>query len=131
VYGNLALGAVLFCGRYLVAPGSWNSELLRRAFWSINLGLLLMVVIDLLPVGLHQFATVLEDGYWQARSQAYIEGAVFQTLTWARVVGGALFVLGGVLPIAWFLLSRAGRLKQAVAHPQPEAVPAEVEILAK
>ena len=130
VYGNLALGAVLFCGRYLVAPGNWNSELLRRAFWSINLGLLLMVVIDLFPVGLHQFATVLEDGYWQARSQAYIEGAVFQTLTWARVVGGALFVLGGVLPIAWFLLSRTTRLKLAEAQP-PEAVGQEVEILAK
>ncbi|PWB42105.1 MAG: nitric-oxide reductase [Rhodocyclales bacterium] len=131
VYGNLALAAVLFCSRYLVAPGGWNSALLRRAFWSINLGLLLMVVIDLFPVGIHQLATVLEDGYWQARSQAYIEGAVFQTLTWARVVGGALFVLGGVLPIAWFLLSRLRRLKPATAQPQPEAVAKEGEVLAK
>jgi nitric oxide reductase subunit B len=114
-----------------VAPGHWNGELLRHAFWSINLGLLLMVVIDLLPVGLHQLATVLEDGFWQARSQAYIEGAVFQTLTWARVVGGALFVLGGVLPIAWFLLTRAGRLKPAAMQPQQEMVAKEGEVLAK
>lgn len=114
--GNLALAGVLFCGRYLVAPGSWNSELLRRTFWSINFGLLLMVVIDLFPVSFHQLAAVLDVGYWQARSQAYI--------------GGALFVLGGVLPSAWFLLSRLGRLKPAVMQ-QPGAVVKEVEILAK
>lgn len=113
---GIALRAGL--GARSVAPGHWNGELLRRAFRSINLGLLPMVVIDLFPVGLHQLAAVLEDGFRQARSQAYIEGAVFQTLTWARVLGGALFVLGGVLPIAWFLLSRVGRLKQAAVQPQ-------------
>jgi nitric oxide reductase subunit B len=67
---------MLFCSRYLVAAGHWDARLLRHAFWSINLGLLLMVVIDLFPVGLAPARhDVLEHGFWQARSQAYVQGA--------------------------------------------------------
>jgi nitric oxide reductase subunit B len=123
VYGNLALAAILFCCRYLVAQRAWNVRLLRRAFWSINVGLALMVVIDLLPVGAHQLALVLEHGFWFARSQAFVEGTFFQTLTWARIVGGALFVLGGVLPLAWFVLTRLAHVKPGT-EPLPGVVPA-------
>jgi nitric oxide reductase subunit B len=118
VYGNLALAAILFCCRYLVTRWAWNVRLLRRAFWSINAGLALMVVIDLLPVGARQLTLVLEHGLWYARSQAFVQGTFFQTLTWARIVGGALFVLGGVLPLAWFVLTRLSHVK-----PGTEAAP--------
>jgi nitric oxide reductase subunit B len=124
VYGNLALAAILFCSRYLVAAERWDTRLLRRAFWSINVGLALMVVMDLLPVGSQQFALVLEQGLWAARSQAFVEGAFFQTLTWARIVGGAVFVLGGVLPIAWFMVSRWSALKASGAMAIPVRAPA-------
>lgn len=113
VYGNLAIAAALFCSRYLIPQAAWNARLLVRAFWSLNVGLLLMVLLDLLPVGVHQLGTVLDHGLWFARSQAYVQSDVFQTLTWARVIGGALFVLGGVLPLCWFVLSRAPGLKGA------------------
>ena len=112
VYGNLAIAAIVFCSRYLLAAECWDARLLRRAFWSLNLGLLLMVVIDLFPVGIAQLNEVLAHGLWQARSQAFVQGELFQTLTWARIIGGALFVLGGVLPLAWFMVSRVGSLKQ-------------------
>jgi nitric oxide reductase subunit B len=118
VYGNLALAAILFCSRYLIVPKHWDRSLVRRAFWSINVGLALMVLIDLLPVGVQQFSIVLDQGLWAARSQEFIQGAYFQTLTWARIVGGALFVLGGVLPLAWFMTSRLGAIKPAA----PEVV---------
>ena len=42
-----------------------------------------------------------------------MQGGLFQTLTWARIIGGALFVLGGVLPLAWFVLTRSARLGAA------------------
>ncbi len=120
VYGNLALAAILFCSRYLVAAELWDRRLLRRAFWSINVGLALMVLIDLFPVGIRQFSMVLEGGLWHARTQAFVEGTYFQTLTWARIVGGALFVLGGVLPLAWFMLTRLGAIRPAGAgEPAP------------
>ncbi|HEY0941928.1 MAG TPA: cbb3-type cytochrome c oxidase subunit I [Steroidobacter sp.] len=114
VYGNLALAAILFCSRYLIAAEQWPTRLIRRAFWSINGGLALMVVLDLFPVGVDQLRVVLEHGLAAARAQAYVQGELFQTLTWARIAGGALFVLGGVLPLAWFVLSRTTRLKAAV-----------------
>lgn len=117
VYGNLAIAAILFCSRYLIAAQAWDARLLRRAFWSLNLGLLLMVVIDLFPVGIAQLNDVLANGLWHARSQAFVQGAVFQTLTWARILGGALFVLGGVLPLAWFMISRANELKTEMQLP--------------
>jgi hypothetical protein len=40
-------------------------------------------------------------------------------------------VLGGVLPLAWFMLTRAGRLKPAAMQPQQEMVAKEGEVLAK
>ena len=117
VYGNLALAAILFCSRYLIAAERWDRRLLRRAFWSINLGLALMVVIDLFPVGIRQFSLVLEHGLWFARSQDFIQSGFFQALTWARIIGGALFVLGGVLPIAWFMISRLSAVKSSALEP--------------
>jgi nitric oxide reductase subunit B len=113
VYGNLALGAALFCARCLLRPERWNAGLVRRAFWSLNLGLVLMVLLDLFPAGVHQLMAVLDHGLAAAREEAFIQGDTFQALTWARVVGGALFVLGGVLPLAWFFLSRLRSLRTA------------------
>ena len=137
VYGNLSLAAVLFCARHLVRPERWDAALVRVAFVSLNLGLGLMVAFDLLPAGLHQLQEVLRRGLWHARSQAFVQGDVFQTLTWMRLIGGAVFVVGGVVPIAWFVLSRARDLKPAVGAavrvppvPAPVAAPVLAPVLA-
>lgn len=130
VYGNLAIAAILFCSRYLVPASHWDSRLLRRVFWSLNVGLLLMVVIDLFPVGMAQLMAVLDRGLWYARSQEFVQGSLFQTLTWARVTGGALFVLGGVLPLAWFMVSRIGSLKRPSSTAEMEGgMETELEIV--
>jgi nitric oxide reductase subunit B len=114
VYGNLSLAAMMFCCRYMISAEYWNSRLVRCAFWSLNLGLSLMVVLDLFPAGALQLLVTLDRGLWFARSQEFIQAAPFQTLTWMRAVGGVLFVVGGVVPICWFLLSRARQLKASV-----------------
>jgi len=111
VYGNLAIAAIVFCSRYLIAAKRWDGRLLRQVFWALNLGLLLMVVIDLFPVGIAQLNEVLAHGLWQARSHAFIQGELFQTLTWARIIGGAVFLFGGVLPLVWFMVTRLASLK--------------------
>ncbi|MBI4533676.1 MAG: cbb3-type cytochrome c oxidase subunit I, partial [Candidatus Melainabacteria bacterium] len=115
VYGNLAIATMLFCGRYLIVETQWATRLLRCAFWSLNIGLGLMVVMDLFPVGIIQFAATLDHGLWFARSQQFIMSIPFQTLTWMRAVGGYLFMLGGVIPIVWFMTSRWLTLKPALA----------------
>jgi nitric oxide reductase subunit B len=111
VYGNLSIAAILFALRYLVNPDSWNSSLVKISFWSINSGLILMVVLDLFPAGIHQLFTVMEKGYWFARSQEFLQSAPFQTMTWLRIVGGSVFLLGGVLPLTWIVLRSARHLK--------------------
>ncbi len=108
VYGNLALAAVLFCCQLLVKSNWWKPRVIKTAFWSLNTGLLLMIFLDLFPAGIWQFKTVTEQGLWYARSSAFIESTGFQTLTWLRIIGGALFTLGGVIPLMWFV-TRSGR----------------------
>ncbi len=106
VYGNLAIAVVLFCSRYLLPAARWNARLMRVSFWSLNIGLMLMVLLDLLPVGVYQLSDALEHGLWHARTREFIDGDFFQTATWLRAIGGPIFVVGGVIPIAWFVLTR-------------------------
>ena len=114
VYGNISLAALLFACKLLLKPERWNTKLVRLAFWSINVGLMLMVVLDLFPAGAIQFKTVLDEGFWFARSSDFIDGSAFQSLTWLRGIGASIFFFGGVVPLAWFVVSRAGDLKKYV-----------------
>jgi nitric oxide reductase subunit B len=130
VYGNLSIAAIVFCCQLLTDKNQWKGYLLRISFWSINIGLLLMVLLDLFPAGIHQFLAVVDQGLWFARSAEFIDGTVFQTLTWLRIIGGSIFTLGGVIPLAWAIFSAARHLKKASeqipdagkVEPEPEAI---------
>ena len=121
VYGNLSLAAMIFCCRHLVPADRWAERPLVAAFWSQNVGLMLMVLLDLFPVGLLQFQATLEHGLWYSRSLEFVGGPTFQLLTWLRAIGGYVFTFGGVFPIAWFLLTRRPRRAAAAAPPLPPA----------
>ncbi|HEX6889085.1 MAG TPA: cbb3-type cytochrome c oxidase subunit I, partial [Chryseolinea sp.] len=111
VYGNLSIAGVLFCSKLLTKNTAWNPRLTKLSFWSINLGLMLMVLLDLFPAGILQFEAVVEHGLWYARSSEFIEQPSFQTLTWLRIVGGSIFTLGGILPLAIIIVSASRNLK--------------------
>ena len=119
VYGNLSIAAVLFCSRHVITSRRWNARLLRSTFWAINVGLLLMVVMDTFPAGVLQFRSVVENGYWVARSQEFILGGAFQVLTWMRAVGGVLF-FAGVIPLLYFMISRLNSLKPVATEQRSE-----------
>ena len=119
VYGNLSIAAVLFCSRHVITARRWNVRLLRSTFWAINVGLLLMVVMDTFPAGVLQFKSVVENGYWVARSQEFILGGAFQVLTWMRSVGGVLF-FAGVIPLLYFMITRLNSLKTAATEQRSE-----------
>lgn len=72
-----------------------------------------MVFLDLFPVGIWQFETVTENGLWFARSSAFIESTGFQTFTWLRIIGGATFTLGGVVPLVWYVMRSRRRFRKS------------------
>jgi len=111
VYGNVSLAAMLFAAKMVTRPERWNPKVIRNVFWSINAGLMLMVILDLFPAGAVQFKAVVDKGLWYGRSAAFIHGGTFETLTWLRGIGATLFFFGGVIPLAWFMVSRMRSLK--------------------
>jgi nitric oxide reductase subunit B len=131
VYGNISLAAFLFATRLLMKPGRWNKQVIRFSFWSINIGLMLMVVMDLFPAGAIQFKSVVDQGLWYGRSHEFIEGATFTTFTWLRGIEASVFYFGGVLPLTWFVITRMRSMKiwnPDQANPvvlEPELMPEE------
>jgi nitric oxide dismutase len=112
VYGNISLGAMLFASKILISPSRWNRKIVRLSFWSINIGLMLMVILDLFPAGAIQFKSVLDHGLWFARSNDFITSSAFESLTWMRGIGASIFLFGGVIPLTWFIVTRVRSLKK-------------------
>lgn len=113
VYGNISIAAALFASRLLLKSNRWSEPLIKFIFWSINVGLMLMVILDLFPAGAIQFKVIVDRGLWYARSHEFIGGGIFEQLTWLRGIGASLFFFGGVIPLTWFMVSRIRSLKPA------------------
>ncbi|MDO8473155.1 MAG: cbb3-type cytochrome c oxidase subunit I [Dehalococcoidia bacterium] len=120
VKGNVAIGGMLFCCQHLFAKAAWNEKLIARIFWSLQIGLVMMMTLDLFPVGLYQLTQVVNHGYWYVRTEEFVTGEIFTTLTWMRTFGGAVFLFGGVLPLVWFILSRGRTLVREVEITEDE-----------
>lgn len=103
VYGMLGIGLMLFCLRGLYARNMHADNLLKPAFWSLNIGLAMMVFLSLLPAGIYQAWASVSKGLWYARSPEIIHSPVMETLVWMRVPGDILFAIGAVL-LAWYAL---------------------------
>ncbi len=97
VYGMLGIGLMLFCLRALRPEHNWKEGPLKFSFWAINIGLFVMVVFSLLPVGLRQTWASVEYGYWYARSSEFLQTDLMATLRWLRVPGDTLFAIGAVV----------------------------------
>lgn len=103
VYGMLGIGLTLFCLKGLTGQKLWKTKVLSFAFWAINIGLALMVLISLLPIGLMQTWASVEHGMWYARSAEFLQQDTVQTFHWLRVVGDTIFAIG-ILAFGWFVL---------------------------
>lgn len=103
VYGMLGIGLMLFVLKGLAARHVWKNGVIRFAFWSINLGLLLMVLLSVLPVGLAQTVVSVREGLWYARSAEFLQTGILDTFRWLRVVGDTLFAVG-VAALAYFVV---------------------------
>ncbi|HVF44819.1 MAG TPA: nitric-oxide reductase large subunit, partial [Pyrinomonadaceae bacterium] len=103
VYGMLGIGLMLFCLRALQPGKAWKEWPLWTAFWAINGGLSLMVLLSLLPIGLLQTWAAVETGTWYARSAEFMQTGLIDTLRWMRVVGDTIFAVGALV-LGYFVL---------------------------
>jgi nitric oxide reductase subunit B len=103
VYGMLGIGLVLFCLRGMKPELSWHEGILKTSFWCLNVGLALMALLTLLPLGTLQLFASLERGYWYARSAEFMQQPFVDLLVWLRVPGDTIFAIGA-LALALFVI---------------------------
>ena len=121
VYGMLGIGLMLFCLRGLYDRALHADRLLKPAFWSLNIGLAMMVFMSLLPAGIYQAWASITKGLWYARSPEIIHSRVMESLVWLRVPGDIVFAVGSVLLAVYAvkLLRPARRAAPAPARATP------------
>jgi len=100
VFGMLAMALMVFVLRQTLPDAAWGrvEKYVRVSFWGLNLGLALMVLLNLFPGGIMQLRDVLEHGYWHARSLEFIGQPLMRTLEWLRLPGDLVFIFAGVVP---------------------------------
>ncbi len=96
VYGMLGIGLMLFVLRSMYRKHKWNDKLIKFTFWTLNIGLLLMVLISLLPVGLMQTFASVNHGMWYARSSEFMQQPLVNFFKWMRIVGDTIFGIGTI-----------------------------------
>jgi nitric oxide reductase subunit B len=119
VFGMLGMALLTFALRQVLNDKQWAGieKYIRIGFWGLNVGLLLMVLITLFPGGVLQMVDVVNNGYWHARSQAFLGGSLIKFIEWIRIVPDLIFGVAGVIPmlIAALLTYLAMRKKPAEA----------------
>ncbi|MBX6368644.1 MAG: nitric-oxide reductase large subunit [Rhodospirillales bacterium] len=128
VYGMLGIGLMLFCLRNLARRAAWNDGLLKGAFWAMNGGLAMMVLMALLPMGAMQAWASVTHGLWYARSAEFMHQPLMHLFVWLRVPGDVVFSVGPVL-LALFLaklwLGGRGARTATRESPAQATLPAE------
>ena len=110
VYGMLGIGLMMFVLRSMYRVQVWNEKLLKFSFWSINIGLLLMVLLSVLPIGLLQTIASVNEGMWYARSAEFMQQPGMDTLRWLRVIGDTIFAIG-LVSFVWFVFTLDSKKK--------------------
>lgn len=100
VYGFLSIGFVLLILRYIRPDFRFSNRLMHTAFWSLNGGLILMILTSLLPIGLFQFQASVTTGMWYARSAEFMQQPFMENLRWIRTIGDIVFIIGA-FALAW------------------------------
>lgn len=119
VYGMLGIGLMLFCLRGLFERANWPEKYLAPTFWSLNIGLAMMVFMSLVPAGIYQAWASITHGLWFARSAEFVHSPFMEAMVWMRVPGDIVFAVGcGCLALfAFGLLTASNRgRKMAIAR---------------
>lgn len=94
-FGLLGIGLMYFGLRYIVGEQGCSDRLATWAFWLYNIGMVLWLLLNFLPIGFAQLAAVYDHGYVYARSLAF-----YNTTTlwqWLRMPGDVTFAAGALI----------------------------------
>ena len=111
VYGMLSIGLLLFSWRGMVQRGFWNDSILKVSFWGFNIGLFLLTMGTLFPVGVLQAWTSYQEGLWVARDASFFERPIVSFLGMVRIIPDLTIIVAGVIPLGYFLLKTFRHLK--------------------
>lgn len=118
VYGMLAIGFFMFVARYFVPADKGSERAMRLSFWCLNLGLAMMLFVNLAPIGMLQLYDSVRYGYWHARSMAFFQMPAVRMIEWLRLPGDVIFIAGGIFPVVYLAVRivlnrhRCGRLEE-------------------
>jgi nitric oxide reductase subunit B len=87
----------------------------------VNIGLGLMILLDLFPGGVLQLWDAIGNGYWHARRLSFLMSGTYHTLEWIRIAADLTFLLAGAAPLAWAVL------RLVLGSKAPRAEGAEVQ----
>lgn len=71
----------------------------------MNVGLILMVLLSLLPVGLMRTWASVTHGMWYARSAEFLQTGLMEKLGWMLIFGDSIFACGAI-SLTWFIFGR-------------------------
>ena len=72
-------------------------DLKRKSLISLIVGLAMMAVFTLLPLGTIQLLAAIDQGYWYARSHEFMQQPLVDLLVWMRVPGDTIFSIGALV----------------------------------
>jgi len=104
VYGMLAIGFFMFVARYFIPPDRRSENAMKWSFWSLNIGLGLMLFVNLVPMGIIQLNDAFKKGYVHARGPELFEQTAVRVVEWLRLPGDLLFIIGGILPVVYLAI---------------------------
>ena len=111
VYGMLSIGLLLFSWRGMIQKEFWNDRILKVSFWGFNIGLFLLTLGTLLPVGAYQAWISYKEGLWMGRDASFFERSAVKFIGTVRIVPDLTIICLGVLPLAYFLFTTYRHLK--------------------
>src|SRR5450759_1039740 len=102
VFGMLALAMLVFVLRQTTDETrlAGMEKYVTVGFWGTNIGLLMMVTMNLFPGGVLQVWDVVQHGYWHAHSLAYTGSVTARLIEWLRLPGDLVFFIFGAVPLA-------------------------------
>ena len=98
----MAFAVLVFCLRAVQFDAVWKEteKFIKVGLWGVNVGLALMVVLDLFLGGVLQLWDSIANGYWHARRLTFLMGGLYHKLERVRVAGDTIFIFAGAVPIA-------------------------------